>query len=98
MIHIYKEGFDINMKNVEFTQAQIDRIDDVYNEVYDCIISIIGVNKEDYPFDISTIGPITEELIGMILTSKITDKVYFPYRVIERNGDTHIENYYKLEE
>ena len=86
------------MKTVEFNQKQIDRIDDVHHAVYDCILSVIGTTSEEYPWDMSIIGPVTENIIGTLLAYRATDKIYFPSRVQERNGDIHIENYYKLEE
>lgn len=88
------------MKTVEFNEKQIDRIDDVHHAVYDCILSVIGVgvNKEDFPWDMSIIGPVTENIIGTLLAHRAVDKIYFPSRVQERNGDIHIEDYYKLED
>ena len=86
------------MKTAEFTQKQIDRIDDVYHAVYDCILSIANTTSEEYPWDMSIIGPVTENIIGTLLTHRAVDKIYFPSRVCERNGDIHIEDYYKLED
>ena len=86
------------MKTVEFNEKQIDRIDDVYHAVYDCILSVINKTSEEYPWDMSIIGPVTENIIGTLLAHRAVDEIYFPSRVHERNGDIHIEDYYKLED
>lgn len=82
------------MKTKEFTQRDNDRIDDVYNAVYDCIVSVTGKSSEDIPFDRATIDIITENLIKSVLDCKIVDKVYFPHLEYDGHNEHHVEKYY----
>lgn len=85
-------------KDADLSQRQLDRIDNVYHSVYDCILTIINKNNEEYEWDISVIGPITEDIVESLLNMKVVDKIYFPHVIHDSNGESHIKNFYRLEE
>lgn len=77
---------------VELTDDQVARCDEIYQSVYDCI-KIITENP-DLKYDISYIGDITETLVLEILKHPaIPDKaIHFPGVVTdEPSGSQHIE-------
>lgn len=78
----------------EFTDEQSNRIDDVYNAVYDLILNIVNISEKELPFDMSFVGPCAEKFVSSILDTGVVDKVYFPIRYEDESGDLRIVDYY----
>lgn len=79
-------------KELEFTKQQEERIDDVYNAVYDCMLTVLDKTPEEFPWDMEYIGQCTDVLISALFLTGATNKIYFP-SIVDDNGNEHIEDY-----
>lgn len=91
----YQEWVDCEYKEteLELTDEQVARIDEIYNAVYEMCKVIAG--DETLEWDMHYIGEITELAANMMVNRGY--KVWFPAIVTEEDGCQHIEEYYEPE-
>lgn len=75
-------------EDVEFTAKQENRIDDVYNAVYELCRVIL--EDEELKWDMSLLGPLADSVIGIFIDRGHT--VHFPSIVYDED-ETYIEEY-----
>lgn len=80
-------------QELELSDEQIARNDEIYNAVYDMCKVIAG--NEDLEWDMHYIGEIAELAANLLITRG--EKVRFPAVVTGPDGKQHIEEYYEPE-
>lgn len=78
--------------DVELNETQLERIDEIYNSVYE-MCKVIA-NDESLEWDMSYIGEIAEDAT-YILVHRLKKPIYFPSIVYDTNFETHVEDYYR---
>ena len=81
---------DMEMEELELNDAQVERVDEVHNAVYE--LCRILTENEELEWNMSYIGEIAD-LAASILT-KQGHKVRYPAIVTEADDSQHIEEYY----
>lgn len=78
-------------KEVELSDKHLERLDEIYNAIYD-MCKVISQN-EDLEYNMDYIGGIADYVVGRLLTFKYCDKIYYPAVDIDENGSQKIEEY-----
>lgn len=81
---------DDDFDDVELSNAQIERNDEIYNSVYE--LCQIMAENEDLEWDMAYIGEIADYAAELLTQRGI--KVRFPSIVTDDDGTQHIENFY----
>ena len=81
-------------QELELSDEQIARNDEIYNAVYDMCKIMAG--NDDLEWDMHYIGEIAELAANLLITRG--EKVRFPAVVTGEDGKQHIEEYYEPEE
>lgn len=85
------KGFNIEDDGcTELSDAQVERNDEIYNEVFD--LCKIMAENENLEWDMEIIGQIADYAAELLSDHGI--KVRFPSIVTEPDGTEHIEEYY----
>lgn len=84
-------------EEVELTDRQVERCDEVYNAIYDAC-KVLTENDE-LEWNMAYIGEIAEFACNTLLLTGAADKIRFPSVVQDDNyGSQHIEEYYTAED
>ena len=83
--------------DIDFNDKQIERLDEMYNSVYNTICVLLNKEPEDVPWDIRPIAECTDAMIHILLHQKITDNIYYPTRIIDVDKE-YIEDYVTIED
>ncbi len=87
---------NVATEEVELTDAQSERCDEVYNAIYDACKVL--TENENLKWDMAYIGEIAEFACNTLLMTGAADKIHFPSVVTDDNyGSQHIETYYTSE-
>lgn len=82
--------FSVEEGNVEFTQAQIDQIDNIENSVHE--LCKIMLNDSNLNWDMNMIGDVADVVAETLAFKGL--KVYYPAIVTDENGNEKIINFY----
>lgn len=86
-------------EEVELSAAQVERIDEIHNAVYDCILTVLQKTGEEFPWDMYYIGECADVLIDLLLKMGAADRISYLARVTdEATGTTYIEEYERMEQ
>lgn len=77
--------------NVELTNRHIERLDEIDNAVYACLLTIVGKTEEEFPWDMYYIGEVTDSIVYTL--NQMGLRIYRPAVVTEKDGSQHIEEY-----
>lgn len=84
-------------EEVELTDRQVERCDEVYNAIYDAC-KVLTENDE-LEWNMAYLGEIAEFACNTLLLTGAADKIHFPSVVQDDNyGSQHIEEYYTVED
>lgn len=78
-------------EELELSDDHIDRLDEIDNAVYQCILVLLGKTEEDFPWDMHYIGEVTDGIVEFLLEKG--HRIYRPAIVTEPDGTQHIEEY-----
>lgn len=84
------QGFAIEDDDIELSDAQIERNDEIYNAVY--TLCQIMAENEDLEWDMAYIGEIADYAAELLTQRGI--KVRFPSIVTDEDGTEHAEDFY----
>lgn len=97
----FKEGMivDPNAENetgnrteeLQLSDDHIDRLDDIDNAVYQCILVLLNKTEEEFPWDMYYIGEVTDGIVEFLVEKG--HRIYRPAIVTEPDGTQHIEEY-----
>lgn len=78
--------------DVELNETQLERIDEIYNAVYE--MCKVVANDESLEWNMRYIGEIADD-VSYILAHCLNKPIYFPAIVYDTNFETHVEDYYR---
>lgn len=87
---------NIATEEVELTDKQAERCDEVYNAIYDAC-KVLTENN-DLEWNMAYLGEIAEIACNTLLLTGAADKIHFPSVVQDVYGSQHIEEYYTAED
>ena len=76
---------------LSLSAAHLERLDEIDNAVYQCLLVLLGKTEEEFPWDMHYIGEVTDGMVSF-LTEK-GHRVYRPAIVTEEDGTQYIEEY-----
>lgn len=60
-----------SVEELEFTERQLERIDEVENVVYDCLLVLTEKSESEFPWDMSYIGPVADMICDFLVAQGI---------------------------
>lgn len=78
-------------EELQLSDDHIDRLDDIDNAVYQCILVLLNKTEEEFPWDMHYIGEVTDGIVDFLIEKG--HRIYRPAIVTEHDGTQHIEEY-----
>ena len=78
-------------EELHLSDDHIDRLDDIDNAVYQCILVLLNKTEEEFPWDMHYIGEVTDGIVDFLVEQG--HRIYRPAIVTEPDGTQHIEEY-----
>ena len=69
----------------------LDRLDEIDNVVYQCLLVLLGKTEDEFPWDMHYIGEVTDGIVEFLIEQG--HRIYRPAIVIEEDGTQYIEEY-----
>ena len=76
-------------EELEFTNAQTERLDEIDNTVYQALLVLLEKTEEELPWDMSLIGPVVEAIADACESCGY--HMRYPTIVTEKDGSQHYE-------
>lgn len=73
----------------------IERLDEIDNEVYSCILTLLGKSEDEFPWDMYYIGEVTDSIVYTL--THMGFRIYRPAVVTNEDGSQYIEEYEECE-
>jgi len=77
--------------DVELSMAHLERLDEIDNAVYQCILTLLGKTEDEFPWDMEYIGCITDNIVDYLVEKGHV--IYRPAIVSEADGSRYISEY-----
>lgn len=78
-------------EDLQLSDDHIDRLDDIDNAVYQCILVLLNKTEEEFPWDMHYIGEVADGIVDFLVEQG--HRIYRPAIVTEPDGTQHIEEY-----
>jgi len=79
--------------DVELSDEHLERLDEIDNAVYHCILTLLGKSEEEFPWSMEYIGNVTDGIVDVLV--KKGHAIYRPAIVTEADGRQYISEYAK---
>lgn len=76
----------------QFTRIQEERIDEVYNEVFEMCRELTAGGEREVKDDMALLGPLADNIAEYLIQNGY--EVYFPTQTTDEKGKTVIRNFY----
>lgn len=78
-------------EELELSDVHLERLDDIDNAVYQCILTLLGKSEEEFPWNMEYIGHVTDDIVDYLVSRGHT--IYRPAVVTEDDGRQYISEY-----
>ena len=76
----------------QFTREQEERIDEVYNEVFEMCCKLTAGSEREVKYDMALLGPLADNIAECLIQNGY--EVYFPTQTTDEKGKTVILDFY----
>ena len=76
---------------VELSNAHLERLDEIDNAVYQCILVILSKSEKEFPWSMEYIGNVADGIVDFLV--KKGHVIYRPAIVVEADGSKYISEY-----
>lgn len=78
-------------RELSLSADHLDRLDEIDNAVYQCLLVLLGKTEDEFPWDMHYIGEVTDGIVEFLIEQG--HRIYRPAIVIEEDGTQYIEEY-----
>ena len=78
-------------RELSLSADHLDRLDEIDNVVYQCLLVLLGKTEDEFPWDMHYIGEVTDGIVEFLIEQG--HRIYRPAIVIEEDGTQYIEEY-----
>lgn len=77
--------------DISLSEAHLERLDEIDNAVYQCILVLLGKNEKEFPWSMEYIGNVADGIVDFLV--KKGHVIYRPAIVAEADGSKYISEY-----